>query len=186
LQRQYLPNFFEKILKINDVQKIISKIDSKIKIFHNQKDDEEYYRNFSPLDVMTKEQFNKILKYLMLEGSQDKKSQFPAKYILTSKKKISSTDDLRVFNFKEYLNLTSLTHVFAMRRSWVGQLSDTEHKRAQGFFKIEENKEWCFNDVSGLPRLCKKTKKRWRDEITEADRKTCYYLMIETKKRSET
>jgi G3E family GTPase len=132
---------------------------------------------------MTKEQFNTLLKYLMLEGSQDKKSQFPAEYILTSKKKISSNNDLRIFNFEEYLNLNSLTHDFARRRSWVGQSSDTEHKRAKGFFKIEENKEWCFNDVSGLPRVSKKTKKRWRDEIPEAERKTSYYLMIETKKK---
>jgi hypothetical protein len=183
LQRQYLPNLFEKILKIKDAKKIIDKIDSKIKIFHNQKDDEEHNRNFSPLDVMTKEQFNTLLKYLMLEGSQDKKSQFPAEYILTSKKKISSNNDLRIFNFEEYLNLNSLTHDFARRRSWVGQSSDTEHKRAKGFFKIEENKEWCFNDVSGLPRVSKKTKKRWRDEIPEVERKTSYYLMIETKKK---
>jgi len=185
LQRKHLPNFFKKILKFQDAKKIIDKIDNKIKTFHHQNNDEEDNRNFSPLDVMTKKQFNTVLKYLMLKGSPEKKSKFPAEYILTSKKKISSTDDLRIFNFEEYLNEKSLTHNFARRRSWIGQLSDTEHNRAKSLFHEEGNKEWCFNDVSGLPKVNKETKKRWRDETPETDRKTVYYLMIETKK-SET
>ncbi len=183
LQRQYLLNLFEKILKIKDARKIISKIDSKIKIFHNQKDNEGDNRNFSPLDVMTKEQFNAVLKYLMLEGSQKKKSKFTAEYILVSKNKIYSSKDLKIFNFEEYLNENSLVHNFARRRSWYGQSSDTEHRRAKGLLKTKENEQWCFSDVSGLPDLHEKTNKRWRDEIPEAERKTCYYLMIETKKK---
>jgi hypothetical protein len=185
LQRKYLPDLLENILKIKDSAKIINKIDNKIENFHNQKNNAENERNFSPSDVMTKEQFNAVLKYLMLEGSPKKRSKFTAEFILVSKNKISSPNDLKIFNFEEYLNENSLVHNFARRRSWYGQSSDTEHKRAKGLLKAKNNKQWCFSDVSGLPNLHEKTNKRWREEIPEAERKTCYYLMIETKK-SET
>lgn len=181
LQRKDLLNFFYKILKLNNSEKIIDKIDRKILDFHNNK---EGKRNFSPLEVMTKKQFNTILKYLLLEGSPAKKSLFPAEYILVSKKTISSLSDLKIYNYDDYLNENKLTHDFARRRSWYGQLSNTEHNRAKGLMKSKDNKKWCFDSVSGMPKaqIIENKKKYWRDEILEKDRKTCYYLMIETKK----
>lgn len=87
LQRKYLLNLFKEILKFKDAQNIIDKLDNKIKTFHHQKNAEEEKRNFSPIDVMSQEQFNTVLKYLMLMGSQKEQSKFPAEYILISKKK---------------------------------------------------------------------------------------------------
>jgi hypothetical protein len=179
IQRKFLPNFLNKILNFENSEEIIKKIDFQIQIFHEKNDDE--ISSFSPLEVMGHEQFNVLLKYLMLEGSPKEKSKFPAKYILNSKKRISLPEDLKIFSFEDYLDEFSLSHVLRMRRSWYGQESDSEHKRAKGLLKAADNKPWCFDNVSGLPKVHDKTNKRWRDDIPEEERKTCYYLMIEKK-----
>lgn len=179
IQRKFLPNFLSKILNFDNAEEIIKKIDVQIQSFHKKNDDE--ISSFSPLEVMKREQFNILLKYLMLEGSPKEKSKFPAKYILNSKKRISLLGDLKIFSFEDYLNEFSLSHVLRMRRSWYGQESESEHKRAKGLLKTVDNKPWCFDNVSGLPNAHLKTNKRWRDDVPEAERKTCYYLMIEKK-----
>ena len=66
--------------------------------------------------------------------------------------------------------------VFALRRTWVGQLSKHEHSRALSISKVSENQKWVFNEVSGKPRA--KKGKLWRDDFDQNARKTVYYLNI--------
>jgi hypothetical protein len=184
IQRKSLLNFFSKTLGFKDTNEIINKIDNQVQIFHNKKNDDDEKSSFSPLNVMSKTQFYTLLKYLMLDGSPMEKSEFPAQYILNSKKNISSQDDLKIFNFDEYFDKYSSVCMFRTRRCWYGQESNSEHNRAKGLLKELSNKPWCFDDVSGLPNKHKKTNKRWRDEIPQDERKTCYLLFIEEKKLS--
>jgi hypothetical protein len=97
IQRKSLLNFFSKTLSFKDTNEIINKIDNQVQIFHNKKNDDDEKSSFSPLNVMSKTQFYTLLKYLMLDGSPMEKSEFPAQYILNSKKNISSQDDLFIF-----------------------------------------------------------------------------------------
>lgn len=184
MQRKFLFDFFVKTLNFRNTNEIIQKIDNQVQIFHNKKDNNDEKSFFLYSDIMTNEQFKILLKYLMLDGSPKTKSQFPAQYILKSKKKIFSTGNLQIFNFEEYFNKYSSVNIFRTRRCWYGQESNSEHNRAKGLLKWTDNKPWCFDDVSGLPDLHKKTNKRWRDEITVSQRKTCYLIFIEEKKLS--
>jgi len=57
----------------------------------------------------------------------------------------------------------------SIRRVWIGQASDSEHRRAVGLVSKPGNAPWVFNNVSGRPR-------GWREEIPEHERKTVYFF----------
>ena len=173
LQRKNLTNFFcEFIDDTKIVEKIILKIDQKIKLFHAGK----IIRNFKFLDVMSENEFKDVLRYLMTEGSPNLgKSNFSVKYIIEANKNIKTVDDLLINTFDEYFMNKKNSISFAIRRHWIGQKSKSENGRAKSLFKSPKNKPWCFNKTVGTP------KSGWDLNVAEKDRKTAYTLSIEQK-----
>jgi hypothetical protein len=124
---------------------------------------------------MSKENFYKVIKYLMLEGSPNLgETEFAAEMILISKKKINKVEDLTIYTFNEFFDKFSNQFSFAIRRHWYGQKSNSEHKRAISILKNKDNEPWCFEESVGTP-------DGWREDIAKKDRKTVYTLSIEHK-----
>jgi hypothetical protein len=171
LQRKNLNTFFSHFFTKDEKDDIIKKIDKKVKQFHKN----EITRNFPFTDVMTKKNFFKVIKYLMLKGSPNLgETEFTAEMILVSKKKINKVEDLTIFTFNEFFDKFSNQFSFAIRRHWYGQESNSEHKRAVSILKNKDNEPWCFEDSVGTPN-------GWRKDVAEKDRKTVYTLSIEHK-----
>ena len=172
-QRKHLKDFFNFFFKENISSMIINNLDKEVKQYHLNR----RLRDIRFSEIMSEDKFKKVLKYLMLDGNADlKNNDFKAKLILVSKKKPNKIDDLNFMNFdKFFLRYKSLL-VFALRRTWVGQLSKHEHSRALSISKVSENQKWVFNEVSGKPRA--KKGKLWRDDFDQNARKTVYYLNI--------
>ncbi|WP_238917707.1 hypothetical protein [Clostridium sp. YIM B02555] len=169
LQRSELPVLL-KTLKIDNSDKIISKFDYAIHQLHNG---QIRGRNRSWNDFLSEDNFKIILKYLMMTGSPNiGNSMYPASLILEGPKDLTSTIDISVFTFDEFFHKYKDKIKIAIRRSWYGQASDTEHNRASGLMSKPGNERWVFNTISGKPR-------GWRDSIPPNKRKTVYYCMIE-------
>ncbi len=106
-------------------------------------------------------------------------SKHPASYILEAPKANITQANIGVYTFDEYFEGFKQKIFFAIRRQWVGQSSDSEHKRALGLAKKEGNQKWVFNDIKGQPNISKKTGARWREDFIESDRKTVYLIFVE-------
>ena len=172
-QRKHLRDFFNFFFEENITSKIINNLDKEVKQYHLNK----RFRDVRFSEIMSEDKFKKILKYLMLDGNADlKNNDFKAKLILVSKKEPKKLDDLNLMNFDEFFLKYKSLFVFALRRIWVGQLSNHEHSRALSMSKASENQKWVFNEVSGKPRA--KKGKLWRDNFDQNARKTVYYLNI--------
>ncbi len=119
-----------------------------------------------------------MLDYLMMKGSPKMgRSKHPAKYILTAglvSGESSLNWHVELYSFDEYFELFKDNFTIGIRRSWYGQLSDSEHGRAKGLINKSGNAPWVFNNVSGEP------KGGWRSDVPPHERKTVYYLMFET------
>ena len=120
----------------------------------------------------------------MMKGSPNLGfSQYPAQYILEAPKKDIGIENINLYSFNEYFSLYKHKLSIAIRRQWVGQ-SSSEHTRALGLSKKEDNYPWVFDEVVGEPNIGKTTGKRWRDDFPANQRKTVYFLMIEKKNKS--
>ncbi len=172
LQKAEIKNFFI-ALKLENPKKIINKIDNAVNKFHQGK---LTRRNRPWQDFFSENNFKLALKYLMLKGSLNKGiSLHPAKLILEAPASISEKDKILMFTFNEYFNKYKNKFKISIRRQWIGQASDSEHKRSLGLYKKKDNRPWIFNDVSGAPR-------GWREDWPKENRKTVYFLMIEKEK----
>ena len=113
----------------------------------------------------------------MLEGSPAESSKFPAELILTAPAKLSSIEQIVVQNFDEYFAENDSKLEISLRRQWIGQTSETEHKRALSISSSPENAKWVYDTIAGNPRS-------WRPDWPIEERKTVYFLMIEKVSRS--
>lgn len=134
-------------------------------------------------EVFEEDHFNKLLKFLMMDGSPNHGlSTNPAELILQAPPRGISAENIQVFTFDEYFETFKKNFRIAIRRQWVGQSSDTEHHRAVGLAIKEGNKKWVYESISGLPRRSKSTGNSWRDEIDPSERRTVYLIFIEKTK----
>lgn len=172
IQRKHLIGFFSKFFNKEKNKQIIKMLDEKIKDFHQGK----ILRDVESSNIMSEEDFKKILEFLMLKGSTTKTSSFQADLILISNKNIKSKNDINIFNFNDYYDNHKNKLVFALRRCWFGQIS-SEHNRASSIMQSKENAPWCFNSVSGEP-ASNKDGEKWRKNINNTERRTIYYINI--------
>lgn len=173
-QRKHLKDFFDFFLFGDRItSEIINNLDKEVDRYHQN----QRIRDVQFSEIMSEDKFKKILKYLMLDGNADlKKNNFKAKLILVAKKKPIVSNDLNLMSFDDFFSKYRTLFVIALRRIWVGQLSDSEHSRALSISRNSENKKWVFNDISGKPNA--RNGKIWRDNFDKNNRKTVYYLNI--------
>ncbi len=170
LQRANLLEVFT-LLKFSNPEASLNRIDLEVKLFHGEKLDR---RNRPWQDLFSEAEFKALLKFLMMDGAPNVGySLHPAKFILEAPAQAISQENIEVFTFEEYFNKYRGNFKIAIRRQWVGQASNSEHKRAVGLASKPENAEWVFNTVVGEPRT------GWKPGFPVADRKTVYFLMIE-------
>ena len=173
LQRAELEKTLQ-LLEISNLNNIIKNLDTEVKKFHEGLLDS---RNRKWSDFYSEDQFFILLEFLMMKGSPNEGfSRNQASLILEASKKIKSPDDIEVYNFNEYFDKYKAIFKIAIRRQWVGQKSESEHKRALGLSRKLGNAPWIFGDVKGEPST------GWRKEFPLKDRKTVYFLMIEKEK----
>lgn len=133
-------------------------------------------RNIPWQNYLSNQEFKKLLNFLMLKGSPNQQlSNHPAEYILEAPASDINKNNISLYSFDEYFNLYQNNLTIAIRRQWVGQSSNSEHKRALSLAQKSDNLPWVFNQVVGEPRT------GWRSDFPEAKRKTVYFLMIEKK-----
>ena len=175
LQRANLEEIFG-LLGFKDSGLILARLDQEVMQFHKGKLEG---RNRPWSNFFSEREFKALLKYLMTEGSPNEGySIHPAEFILEAPCGNILECDIAIYTFEEYFNRYKDTFKIAIRRQWVGQASNSEHKRAKGLTKKPGNAPWVFNDVAGVPNL-HRSGKIWRDDIPAKERKTVYFLMIE-------
>ncbi len=156
-------------LNIDGRSKIVAKSDELIKLMHDgllgsrARIWEEFF---------LQEDFYLVLRHLMLIGSPARISQHPATLILTAPPKIRADSEINVYTFDEYFEKEKDNLRISIRRQWVGQTSQSEHRRALSIASDPRNAPWVFDTISGEPRS-------WRADFPEEQRKTVYFLMIE-------
>lgn len=174
LQRAELLQTF-KYLHFSNPDLVIKKIDSEVDLYHAGK---LKPRSRPWQEMFSEKDFKSLLEFLMMKGSPNLGiSDFPAKYILVAPSKNIKKENIEVYTFAEYYEKFFKQIKIAIRRQWIGQLSDDEHKRAVGIAKKIGNKKWVYKEISGHPR--KKDGKYWRDDIPEKNRREVYMLSIE-------
>jgi len=124
--------------------------------------------------VFNKNDFSDLLELLMMKYSPNLGfSEHPASFILEAPTPLISSNDIGVYTFENYFDAFKDRIVISLRRSWIGQTSNSEHRRALGLARKKGNAPWVFDGVSkkGGPR-------GWRADFDENQRKTVYYLII--------
>jgi len=176
LQRAEILDVFEQ-LNFADPESQLDKIDKEIDNFHYGR----IQGRSRPWENLFEENdFYALVKFLMMTGSPNKGiSSHKADFILVAPSVGFSEKNIKVFTFDEYFEHFKSNIYFAIRRQWIGQSSDSEHRRAVGLARKSDNQRWVYDSISGQPRVSKKTGKRWRDEITPEDRKTVYMIFVE-------
>ena len=170
LQRANLFDVYQ-LLGFNDIDRMLNQIDNEVLKFHRGLLDK---RNRPWEDFFSKKDFKSLLKFLMMDGSPNYGfSAHKAELILEAPAICNTSDDISVYTFDEYFAKYENKFKIAIRRQWVGQSSDSEHKRAVSLKNKEGNAPWVFNDIVGTPRT------GWRKEFPESERRTVYFLMIE-------
>ena len=130
--------------------------------------------------IFTEDEFKLLMKFLMMEASPNLgKSTHPAALILEAPRIGISEQNIRVFTFEEYFDTFKPNLFVALRRQWIGQSSNSEHRRATGLARKPGNAPWVYGSIAGMPKISKTTGKRWRDDVEEGDRKTVYIIFIE-------
>lgn len=161
------------LLGLTNAQSKITQIDREVKNFH---DGLLLNRNLPWQEFLSEKDFKRLLYYLMMLGSPNiGQSLHPAELILEAPATNLSINDIFIYSFDEYFDKYKEKFQIAIRRQWVGQVSNSEHQRALGLSSKPGNLLWVFNDVVGTPRS------GWRDTVNAVDRKTVYFLMIEKK-----
>lgn len=170
LQRANILEIFN-LLGFDNPGHTLQRLDQEVNNFHKGNLER---RNRRWQDFFSEVEFRALAQFLMVQGSPNIGfSSHPAEFILEAPLHIISEDSISVFTFGEYFEEYKDNLKIAIRRQWVGQSSDSEHKRALGLAKKAENMLWVFDDVVGIPR------DGWRDGFPLNGRKTVYFLMIE-------
>lgn len=175
LQRANLVEIFE-LLKFKNTESMLEKLDREVIKFHQGK---LQRRNRPWESFFDKSEFKALFKFLVIEGSPNVGfSSHPAEFILEAPPGRITPEDINIYTFDEYFNKYLSKFKIAIRRQWIGQASDSEHRRALGLVKKPGNTPWVFNDVAGVPNM-HHSGSRWRKDIPPEERKTVYFLMIE-------
>jgi len=175
LQRANLLEIFN-LLGFKNPDSILERLDKEVEKFHRGKLDR---RNRAWSDFFTEIEFKALTKFLMMEGSPNLGvSLHPAEFILEAPARNITAESIGVYIFDEYFNKYISKLKVAIRRQWVGQASESEHKRARGLARKTGNAPWVFNDVAGMPNI-HRSGRRWRQEVPPDRRKTVYFLMLE-------
>jgi len=174
LQRANLLNIFV-TLGFSNPNQTLSTIDGLINNFHAglfTTRDRHWSEGFSRADFVA------ILEYLMMKGSPNLgNSAHPATFILTAPKNHINDSNISCDTFQEYFLKYEDKIFLSLRRQWVGQSSDSEHKRSVGLNSKPNNAPWCFKTIVGSPRS------GWRmpSEFPILDRRTVYMIFITVK-----
>jgi hypothetical protein len=156
-------------LEISEINNKIIKLDHKVAQFHEG----EILRDQPWQDFFWAAEFKRLLSFLMLEGSPNYGlSTHRAEFILEAPTQIQSTTEIQIYTFDEYFEKYKNNIRIAIRRSWIGQLSTSEHTRAKSIAKKVDNLPWVFDNIITEP------PKGWREDVKISNRKTVYYLMI--------
>lgn len=167
LQRANLTELYSRLGFIN-VGKKIYQLDCEISRFHQG----EILRDRFWQDFFVEEEFKGLLRFLMLQGSPNLGlSIHPAEFILEAPARTSAVTDIQIYSFDEYFEKYKHNIKIAIRRSWIGQLSRSEHGRALSISNKPENSPWTFCNVTSNPR-------KWRTDFSVSDRRTVHYLML--------
>ena len=168
LQRVNLPTLYQDLNFTESVDKI-NQLDREVLRFHRGEiPRDRYWQSF-----FSEKEFKVLLQFLMLRGSPNYGiSKHPAEFILEAPLSILDISSIQVYSFDEYFNKYKQYIRIAIRRSWVGQLSKTEHRRALTILSKIENLPWVFyNNISEPP-------SGWREDFQISERRTAYYLML--------
>jgi hypothetical protein len=176
LQRALAPALF-KLIGFDHIDEMLAKLDEGVRCFHVG----GYETRSRPWsEFFVEDDFKTILEYLMMKGSPKLGlSQHPAELILEAGLLAVEPEQwqMDVYTFDEYYKKNRDNFTIAIRRSWYGQASDSEHNRAKSLINNPDNAPWVFNGASGTPTS------GWRSDIPASERKTVYYLMFETIER---
>lgn len=167
LQRVNLKELYSRFNFI-DINKKIHQLDFEISQFHQGK----ILRDRLWQDFFVEEEFKELLRFLMLQGSPNYGfSNYPAKFILEAPSQINAVTDIQIYSFDEYFDKYKHNIKIAIRRSWIGQFSKSEHQRALTLSSKLGNEAWVFSNVTSNPR-------KWRTDFPISNRKTVYYVSI--------
>ena len=180
LQRANIIDIFSQ-LNFNDPADSLSRLDQEVVRFHNGLLSR---RNRPWENFFSEGEFKKLTEYLMMKGNPNiGKSNYPADLILEScitesdleRKDLTqiAEEKLHLYTFNEYFEKYKAHFKIAIRRSWIGQKSKSEHGRAVSLSKKSLNDPWVFSGSSGTPTT------GWQPDFSEEQIKTVYYLMIE-------
>lgn len=158
-------------LGFKDAEAKLSRLDKEVDAFHQGLLDT---RNRPWRNIFNEDDFKLLLRYLMMQGSPNKgNSSHPAALILEAPKVIQSPQQIHTYTFEEYFAQYSNSLMISIRRQWIGQGSDSEHKRARGLARKNGNLPWVYKDIMGEP------SSGWMSGFPSQDRRTVYFLMIE-------
>ncbi|MEK7075607.1 MAG: hypothetical protein AAB948_02340, partial [Patescibacteria group bacterium] len=170
LQRANLIELFSELDLDNPVERLV-KLDEQIQFFHDGKLDR---RNRPWEDFFSEQDFKILMEHLMMKSSPNVgESVHQAEFVLEAPAFGISESNIKLFTFDEYFKRYKDKFKIAMRRQWVGQTSNSEHKRSLGLAKKQDNKKWVYTSISGKPRT------GWNKKILANKRRTVYFLMIE-------
>ncbi len=127
LQRANIIEVFS-LLGFTNPESMLQRIDKEVADFHKGILDR---RNRSWQDFFSENDFNALVKFLMVQGSPNVGfSSHPAEFILEAPAKGISEVNINVFTFDDYFQQYKNKIKIAIRRQWVGQDSESEHGRA--------------------------------------------------------
>jgi len=170
LQRANLQQVFN-ILGFSNVNGLLQNLDTGVSDFHSGT---VAKRNRDWSDFFSQAEFYNLMNFLMMKGSPNQgMSNNPGDYILEAPRLGFSINNVIIRTFDEYLNHYIHNFKIAVRRSWIGQDSKSEHGRALSISRKAGNSNWVFSTISGTPGS------GWQSNFPVSDRKTVYYLMIE-------
>lgn len=175
LQRADLLNLFN-FLQFNEPKKILENIDKEVNDFHEEK---TIGRRRPWGHIFTEYEFKKLVKYLMMDGSPKKQSNHKASLILEASKVVATNNHIQVYTFDDYFDTYKNNIFIGVRRQWIGQGSESEHRRAHGLKKKPDNLKWVYDDVKGSPNPSRSSGITWNPLWPEKDKKTVYMIFIE-------
>ncbi len=169
IQRANILTLFRR-LGFSSIHSKLARLDTEVGRFHEGR---LARRNRPWEDFFEKNDFKKLLNFLMTKGSPNLGiSKHPAELILEAPSLITE-QEISVYTFGEYFAKYKDRFKIAIRRQWIGQASQSEHTRAVSLVRKPGNAPWVFEDVVGCPRS------GWRTNFPRRRRKTVYFLMIE-------
>ncbi len=170
LQRTNLRDLFI-FLDFKNIEEMLENADEEVRKFHQGI---MTFRSRPWTEFFNEDDFRVLSEYLMMKGSPNVGiSPHPAELILEAPATNISSANIEVHTFDEYFDRYQDKLCIGIRRQWVGQSSDSEHKRALGLAKKEGNAPWVYREIAGEPNT------GWRPNFPPEDRRTVYFLMIE-------